>query len=161
MCLFGSDKLKSVIFTKNSEIDCPVRDCTQKVPRQREFFKRLENFKCPKHKIYISPSTFEYEYEQDNLLWKDEADLVLFNRIKKVKRENRMAHDNSEDALTWNVFRFLEKHQLLANFLEDLVKRTLENAEIIYWSYSQLQKDVWSSLKTAREEFETVPKKGS
>ena len=62
-------------------------------------------FKCPKHNIYISPTTFEYQSELDNLLWKDEADLDLLDRTKGVKRESRIARDRSEDAVTWNVFR--------------------------------------------------------
>jgi hypothetical protein len=90
------------------------------VPRQRHKFRRLDEFKCPEHNIYISPSTFEYQSRLDNILWKDELDQdLLFNRIAKVKREiKRIGRDNSEDAVTWNVFRFLEKENLLQDFSE-------------------------------------------
>jgi hypothetical protein len=94
----------------NQRLIAQLRDCSEKVERQSGFFTREERFKCPKHNIYISPSTFEYQSELDNLLWKDKADLDLLKRIKSVKRECRIARDNSEDAVTWNVFRFLEKN---------------------------------------------------
>jgi len=37
----------------------------------------------------------------------------------------------------------------------------VKNPEIIYWSYSQPEQDVWSPLQEARKEFETRPRKGS
>lgn len=116
---------------------------------------------CPDHRIYISPSTFEYKNMFDNLLWNEQTNRKLLNRIIETKRESRIARDNSEDALTWNVFRYLEKSSLLSVFLGTLVKRPTRNCEVFYWSYSQSENDVWPNLKEAREEFETVPEKGS
>jgi len=107
--MLSMEELKESIEITETTVECPVKGCNGKVERQREVFKREERFKCLKHNIYISPSTFEYQSELDNLLWKNKADLDLFKRIKKVKRESRIARDNSEDAVTWNVFRFLEK----------------------------------------------------
>jgi len=163
--MFGLDKLKSrphAIEPVGTTVECPVRGCVQTVPRRRMSSKQSKEFMCPEHRIYISPSTFEYENELDNLLWKNEADLALLSNIKRnAKRESRMGHDNSEDALTWNVFRFLEMGHLLAGFLETLVKHSVENPEVFYWSYSQTQNNVWPRLKEARKEFETVPGKGS
>ena len=111
--MFGEIDLKSPINITDSFVECPVRDCKTIVPRQRKTFKRAKEFFCPKHHIYISPSTFEYDNYTDNLLWKDKIDLDLLQRIMPVKRESRIARDNSEDALTWNIFRFLEKENLL------------------------------------------------
>ena len=51
-----------------------------------------------------------------------------------------MARDNSEDAVTWNVFRFLEKSNLVEAFLKNVVGVEAGNAEIIYWSYCQRKK---------------------
>ncbi|HOJ38888.1 MAG TPA: hypothetical protein PKX93_01235 [bacterium] len=142
-------------------VECPVKNCDKKVERQKGVFKREEKFKCPKHNIYISPSTFEYENELRNLLWKDKTDLDFFNKIKKVKRESRIARDNSEDALTWNVFRFLERNKLLCEFLQNLIHICEDKIEIIYWSYSQSQESVWDMSNRGREEFELVHSKGS
>jgi len=159
--MLGLNELKSVIKVTQIEVECPVKNCLEAVPRQRKSFKRLDKFKCPQHRIYISPSTFEYENEQDNILWKGKADLDLFNRIKRVKRESRTARDNSEDAVTWNVFRFLERKGLLSEFLANLIKQPVENPEVIYWSYSRSEQNTWEPLQKARETFEINPKKGS
>ena len=138
-----------------------MKGCREKVARQRKSFKPQEKFKCPKHNIYISPSTFEYQSELDNILWRNKADLQLFERVKRVKRESRIARDNSEDAVTWNVFRFLESNRLLSGLLAELTDSVVKSPEIIYWSYSQSQQAPWSRLQRARKEFETRPQKGS
>ena len=46
----------------------------------------------------------------------------LIDKIGAVKRESRMARDNGEDAITWNVFRFLEKNRLVENWLKDITE---------------------------------------
>lgn len=159
--MLGLKELKKTIKITETTVKCPVKGCREKVARQREFFKREEKFKCSKHNIYVSPSTFEYQNELDNILWREKADLELFKRVKRAKRESRIARDNSEDAVTWNVFRFLEKSKLLSRFLAKLSKSSLENPEMIYWSYSQLENGVWSPLQDARREFETIRRRGS
>ena len=68
--------------------------------------------KYPGDKIYITPTTFVYNDFRSNLLWQKESDVALLQKVMAVKRESRMEYDNSEDALTWNVFRYLV-HQLL------------------------------------------------
>ena len=159
--MLGLKELKNTIKVRETTVECPVKGCREKVARQRKSFKQHEKFRCPKHNIYISPSTFEYQNWSDNILWKQKADLDLFKQVKSVKRESRIARDNSEDAVTWNVFRFLEKNKLLSGLLAELSKSDVKNPEIIYWSYSQSEQDAWSKLQKARKEFETSPKKGS
>lgn len=109
----------------------------------------------------ISPSTFEYDNYEDTLLWKDKTDIDLLQRIFPVKRESRIARDNSEDALTWNVFRFLEKENMLQNYLSRFSNIEEKEPEIMYWSFSQSEQTVWSKLFQARQEFERNPSKGS
>jgi hypothetical protein len=163
--MLGIENLKETIKITEKTVECPVKGCNEKVKRQKNHFKKESKFKCPKHSIYISPSTWEYEEETDNLLWKDECDLDLLNNIKgkNVKRESRMAHDNSEDALTWNIFRFLEKNKIICDFLKEVIGISDDDSvkDVIYWSYSQSQRGLWSCLKEGREEFETKPDKGS
>jgi hypothetical protein len=159
--MFGANNLKSEIDVTELSVECPVKACKKTVPRQRGTFHRSEKFLCPEHGIYISPSTFEYDKPTDNLLWKNENDLDLLRRISAVKRESRIARDNSEDAVTWNVFRFLEKEKLLSNYLLLISENEALNPEVMYWSYSQSEQAVWSQLVEAREEFELKPDKGS
>jgi hypothetical protein len=72
-----------------------------------------------------------------------------------------MARDNSEDAVTWNVFRFLEKNDLLGGWLKHTTGEDCKDLEVIYWSYSQKERGVWSLLDTARKEFGEEAKRGS
>jgi hypothetical protein len=159
--MFGMDELKDRIEIIEKRVECPVKGCSVKVERQREVFKREERFKCPKHNIYISPSTFEYENELDNLIWIDTNDLDLLRKIMRVKRESRIARDNSEDAVTWNVFRFLEKNNLIEMILSSFIGVTLKSSEIMYWSYCQRENSGWSELNKARGEFGEKIKRGS
>ena len=159
--MFGIEELKEKIKITEKEVECPVKGCDIKVDRQRRSFKAEERFKCPTHNIYISPSTFEYQSELDNLLWKSKADLDLFHKVKGVKRESRIARDNSEDAVTWNVFRYIERNNLTSTFIQSILGINTIEPEIIYWSYSQSDEGIWTALKRGREEFETIPHRGS
>ena len=151
--MLGTEDLKESIQVTKTTVECPVKGCTERVERQSQVFKRDERFKCRKHNIYISPSTFEYPCQLDNLLWKDQTDLDLFEKIKTVKRESRIARDNSEDAVTWNVFRFLQRNNLVDSALSPIIRATLTSSEVMYWSFSQTENSSWSELNKAREEF--------
>ena len=151
--MFGLQDLKPKITITQTTVECPVKGCYQIVERQRDSFLKENKFQCPDHKIYISPSTFEYADEKDNLLWLNKSDLDLLGEVKMVKRESRIARDNSEDALTWNVFRYFENTNQLANLLSHVTHMKIGNAELIYWSYSQKAKGAWPELNKAREEF--------
>ena len=159
--MFGYEQLKKSIEITDTTVECPVKGCGEKVERQRKVFKRENRFKCPEHNIYISPSTLEYENELDNLVWKDTTDSDLLKSIYRAKRESRMARDNSEDAVTWNVFRFLEKNELIESALSSLVGVSLRSPELIYWSHSQVQNSDWSELNEAREIFGEKRGRGS
>ncbi len=151
--MYGIVDLKPHIDIAPNGVECPVLGCNARVEKQKRSFKRVEKFRCPKHKIYISPSTFEYDNETDNLLWKNETDLALLNATKTVKRESRMARDNSEDAVTWNVFRYLETSDQVAKWLSFITQKEQHQAELIYWSYSQKAQGAWPQLNRARKEF--------
>lgn len=159
--MLGLAELKKNIVLTDAAVECPVRGCPEKVMRQREVFRHSDEFKCPRHQIYISPSTFEYESMWDNLLWKSESDRQFLRSIMRAKRESRMARDNSEDAVTWNVFRFLQSSHLLGYVLESICEQEQNVNQIIYWSYSSDHKGTWEWLRVAREQFETVPDRGS
>ena len=159
--MFGSKDLKPRIFIDESTVECPVIGCAEKVKRQRKVFRRKPEFQCPEHKIYISSTTFEYPEEFDNFLWKSPEDRALLNKIKDVKRESRMARDNSEDALSWNVFRYLERTNQISDLLSSINQPSVSSIELIYWSYSQMDYGVWSQLVDARSEFGEDPQRSS
>ena len=151
--MFGIKELKDKIEITKTTVECPVKDCKERVERQRRVFRKLDRLRCPEHNIFISPSTFEYPHELDNLLWKEKPDITLFEKIKRVKRESRMSRDNSEDAVSWNVFRFLERNNLIEGFLSSITGLYLKSSEVIYWSYSKKEDNVLSKLNETRFRF--------
>ena len=152
--MYGVHDLKDHIVISPADVECPVIGCNKRVERQRHSFKRIGKFRCSEHQIYISPSTFEYDHESDNLLWKDDKeDVPLLKAVKEVKRESRLARDNSEDALSWNVFRYLEFTQLLSRLLSWITNTEQQHIELMYWSYSQRATVAWPELNKARKEF--------
>lgn len=159
--MFGANDLKAKIVVKETTVECPVRDCSKIVTRQSRTFRREPQFQCPIHGIYISPSTFEYQNETDNFLWRDQEDIALLREIGAVKRESRMARDNSEDALTWNVFRYLEKTNQVDQSLSSLTDASVIAPQLMYWSYSQDSQGVWPILARARKEFGEHPSRSS
>jgi len=55
-----------------------------------------------------------YDEPYRNILWADADDQARLDAILRGKRESRMGNEHSEDAVTWNVFRFFERHGCLA-----------------------------------------------
>lgn len=158
--MLGADSLKENILITRKKVDCPVQDCEIKVKRQRKGLKRRKRFRCPAHMIYISPSTFEYEKDIENLLWHSYEDLYLLNRTRIDKGEVRIARDDSEHAVAWNVFRFLDRKDLAAPVLGSLLDADLEDVETIYWSYHRGEKSTWSMLERAMKTFGVRRKRG-
>jgi hypothetical protein len=159
--MYSMKSLKPVLPVTETHVECPVAGCAQTLKRQRNTFQTTDEFRCPEHHIYISPSTFEYKDFHDNLLWTSDPDLRLLDAIKQVKRESRMARDNSEDALTWNVFRFLEQSALLGGWLESITDTAVRNPKIKYWSYCPEAKGTWPPLDATRRTFGETPKRDS
>jgi hypothetical protein len=135
--------------------------CSTWVARQKKRFLCTPEFLCKAHGIYISRTTFEYADENANLLWASAADLTLLDAINRVKRESRMARDNSEDAVTWNVFRFLETSNMLGAWLESIAGAHASNPRLIYWSYCQDAKATWRPLSEAQMAFGEDSGRGS
>jgi hypothetical protein len=174
--MLAIEELKKNIKVTTEKVECPVIGCKNIVERMRKrvlkpldaYLERregrrqdFERYLCKEHKIYITPTTFIYDDFRDNLLWYD-VDKDLFSKIIEVKRvKAQVHHDNSEDAVTWNVFRFLERSKLLSEFLSKLCNAPVANPEVIYWSYSQSQQSVWDELEKARAEFGEIPQRGS
>jgi uncharacterized protein (UPF0248 family) len=169
--MLNYNNLKKTRKATSDWVECPVEGCDVKVKRMSQSGLNLNSDKnllkdyyCTEHKIFISPSTFEYEDELDNLLWNDKDDLELLKNLSNtgVKRESRMARENSEDSLTWNVFRYLEtKTKLLGKYLEIILKKMIVNPNLIYWSWDQKENKVYQLLADARREFGEAENRGS
>ena len=92
---------------ENDRIRCHIAGCQVWVKRLSRGDQDSEANLCPIHRIHIHPTTYVYQDMLDNIIWQDEPDIWLFTSIAKRKRDQRFGHENSEDALTWNVFRGL------------------------------------------------------
>ncbi|MHA1927768.1 MAG: hypothetical protein ACTSV2_04205 [Candidatus Thorarchaeota archaeon] len=151
--MLGVEELKEEIEITDTTVECPVKGCNKEVERQRRKTRKYKDrFRCDIDKIVISPTTFVYPDKTDNLLWKERSDLDLLKKIETSKKgKSRFEHDNSEDAVSWNVFRFLEKNNLIEGFLGSITDTSSKSSEVIYWSYSQIEDNF---LNSARTEFE-------
>jgi len=177
--MFDIKRLKENVKPSDDKVECPVGGCGTKVKKMEkgdlklldsylvkrksdEEKQKFEDYLCKQHKIYVTPSTFIYENFGDNLLWYNGKDKEVFDQIFEVKRvKAQLYHDNSEDAVTWNIFRFLERNGLIEGFLGLLIGTGLKSSEVIYWSYSQKEHNTWSPLKEARDEFGEEEQRGS
>lgn len=147
--MYGFSELKKTQLTSKT-VPCPVLGCHHNAEKAKSGDKlRQRRFLCKQHHIYISPSTFAYENESDNILWGYD----ILQEHKADKRESRIARNNSEDALTWNVFRFMENAGLLIPWLSGFAYRPVRQAETMFWSYRREEHGAWSLLDKARSTF--------
>ena len=155
--MLGWDDLKRTIAITEQSVECPVNACQHVVARQRGPFARQGQFRCPEHRIFISPSTFEYENERDNMLWASPEDLALWKHIQAPgsRRERRLARDNSADAVTWNVFRYLETRGRLGAFVDRVYgEKVAEAPQLIWWSCCRESRGTWKPLLDAARAFD-------
>ncbi|MFZ0797107.1 MAG: hypothetical protein WCA13_15940 [Terriglobales bacterium] len=104
---------------------CPVRGCVEASP-------------CPTHHIAVHSTrgghTYIYDDRYRNLLWADTNDRLHLEAILRGKRESRMGYEHSEDAVTWNVFRFFERHECLAPAMRTICPRPESEPLTIFWT---------------------------
>jgi hypothetical protein len=127
--------------------------CTHTVERQTKIMEKEERFRCPHHDIYLSPTTFEYRDAAHNLLWNGTDDLRYLKQVLAGKTESRMGRERSEDAVTWNVFRYLQKHHHVSRFVKAFTGISAYDPELIFWSYSPLEAGKWGALLRASQAF--------
>lgn len=156
--------LRHHIDRKDLGYVCPVEGCGTRLTKRQSnhFVFDQQQYGCSQDGIVFSPSTFEYEDAKRNMLWGDFASLMAMTSKREKKRLGR---DNSEDAVTWNVFRYLvgrdERQDLLCLYLSRLAKVPLQPRKTVFWSHDTETGGVWSWLMKARKEFELSPRNGS
>lgn len=154
--MYGLAELKLEFRMTTTEIECPVRGCAKTVVRPRKGDRlRSNQFSCRDCGIFISPSTFEYTEEGHNLLWTEQEDADLLNAVKASKAEvERLTRERSEDAVSWNVFRYFHRMGHLSEMLHHFDgKIDSADPEIVYWSYSPSSGTPWRPLLDARVTF--------
>lgn len=105
---------------------CPVHGCVEASP-------------CPTHHISVHPTRphgFTYVYNEPwrNLLWREAGDQARLDAILRGKRESRMGHEHSEDAVTWNIFRFFERHGCLSGAIGTICPCPNDEPLTVFWT---------------------------
>jgi hypothetical protein len=104
---------------------CPVRGCAEASP-------------CLTHGIKVHATsrglTYVYDDPFRNLLWVEADDRQRLEVILRGKRESRMGHEHSEDAVTWNVFRFFERHCCLSGAVRAICSCPTVEPLTIFWT---------------------------
>lgn len=161
--MYRLNDLKDHIRITADTVECPVRGCSNHVLRQRSRFVAKPEFLCPDHGIYISPSTHEFSDVRRNFPLIGDADWRLLHETISVdKREtHRLARERSEDAVTYNAFRSIEREGRLPELIEMLTDRPQESVELVYWSCSLRCGGLLPLLQEARSVFGERPDRGS
>jgi hypothetical protein len=114
---------------------------------------------CPTHGIRCHASgTYSYADVRRNIIV--DADLVAERLVgHPFKYEsNRLGYEKSEDALTWNVYRSLQKAGCLNLLAERISGRAIRVEPRLYlWGLSLTDNTLepWGLLKVARKRFES------
>lgn len=140
-------------------IRCHIRDCQEIVTLPRgPAWKQTRDNLCPRHQIFVHRQT--YRFDETAMGWQRNflatvRDTDRLEAIQRTKVEQRWGHENSEDALTWNVFRTFEQAGQLPQLMRVLTGARLDMAgpiEVIPWGYHS--GGLWAPLQQARNYFE-------
>lgn len=159
--LFGIDELTS----QRTEKECPVIGCT----KDTELIGKSTI--CNAHGLEIHKSTFIY-YNGDNREDKKKAslrNLLPFGRDfasnyiignKNKAESGRLGSENSEDALTWNIFGGLLWNNKLHHFYNHLTdtNTSCNQLKLFLWGlevdFKNQRAVLWETLKKVRKCFE-------
>ena len=137
---------------------CYVRGCTEIL---RRVTREQPGEVCPSHGIVLHCSrnkgTYTYADARRNLIV--DSDLAAKRVIgHPFKHETRLENENSEDALTWNVFRSLQRARRLREVARLITGQELVDEPRLYlWGLSLSDDSFtpWPLLIQARERFES------
>lgn len=142
----------------NAERTCPVKLC-KAAPHRRLIGDRFR-LSCPVHGIDIHSKTFVYKDPLRNIRFEQEyfKRAILHNKVKA--ETHRFGYENSEDALTWNVFSVLAKRRKLNALSRYFTKiDTSDEPELYLWGLkidldNQVAPKQFAGLIAARKVFE-------
>ena len=152
--MYLAKDLKQMRRATDDEVPCPVEGCSTKVKRRKSNKGIVENldYFCENCGIYVTPTTYVHQYWEDNILWQDDLDKLRLLKEKKAEGR-RFGHEKSEDAVTWNIFRYMEKNQLLNCYVSKLTGTSAKNLKLFYWGIDD-SGNCWTPLTKARDAFE-------
>ncbi len=140
-------------------VRCYVRGCRHFVRRPT---RRQRGQSCPDHGIYCHHSgygsTYRYADVRRNIIASPDlfAQRIVGHPFKF--ESHRLGSENSEDALSWNVFRSLQEAGCLAQVAELLIGESHAEQPRLYLWGIRVDDDSfepWDLLIAARERFES------
>jgi hypothetical protein len=140
-------------------VRCYVRGCQHFLRRPTRFARGEE---CPDHGIYCHYSrygaTYSYRDVRRNIIASPDlfAQRIVGHPFKY--ESHRLGSENSEDALSWNVFRSLQEAGLLAAVAKLMTGEDYPQEPDLYlWGIrvSDDSFELWDLLIAARERFES------
>jgi hypothetical protein len=138
---------------------CPVRSCNATL--QSNQIGRRTQLSCPNHGITIHTSTFIYKDPLRNICFeRDYFKGAILNNPQKAET-HRFGNENSEDALTWNVFSSLARQRRLSALSRCLSQvNTNDEPELYLWGLKVSLDDpapprIFDALCTSRKVFES------
>jgi len=152
---YGVSDIKPI---KEIEHCCPIIGCDTAIavyPSRANPHNNESNY-CVKHRIYCRKNTYIFKEKTDNLITDINLFKDIFGRQDSEKYDTgRIGYENSEDALSWNVFVTLQKAGEL-KAIPSLIsgKPCEEEPELILWGYSLSDGSLVKELKCFRDKFE-------
>jgi hypothetical protein len=159
---FGSQDLDPAVQVDSldcNKVRCFVRGCQHLVRRPT---RHAEGEACPRHGIYCHYSygrpTYRFADVRRNIIASPDlfAQRIVNHPFKFDS--NRMGAENSEDALTWNVFRSIAEMKQLATVASQLLGETSTQPPRLYLWGIRVDDDSfqpWDLLIAARQQFES------
>lgn len=153
---YGVSDIKSV---QKLDHCCPIIGCDTVIaayPSLKNPHNNESNF-CAKHGIYCRKNTYIYKEKTDNLITSINSFKDIFEKKDNAKYDvDRIGYENSEDALSWNVFVTLQKAgelKAIATLISG--KPCEEEPELILWGYSLSNGSTIEELKCFKKKFES------
>lgn len=148
---------------------CPVRNCSTDMSRHKAPFQKYKGTMrylpfCPEHGIRIHSNGFVYHNGQDrqalitatkrNLLFHSDYYIENFLKNGNKLESGRLCYENSEDALTYNVFtELLANGEAMKRLVSHFLRRKVEEeVELYLWGGKIDLKDRTFSKYTPLEE---------
>jgi hypothetical protein len=148
----------AVDFVGSDFIRCCIRGCERRLTRRRRGQFNVPSHFCPEHGISVSTSP-TYLYHRDLQHQNFIIARSWLHSAEKVERW-RLGNENSEDALTWNVFVGCLRVRALRSLFHALTGwEACDEPELYLWGnrISADGPEPWEELYAARKRIEPRP----
>lgn len=153
------DPKRSRCSKRSRRVACFVKSCTHQLRSPTR--QRGSGDACPVHGIYCHRTgTYRYADERKNLIVDADFFMTHLRHHPSKFESHRFGHENSEDAVTWNVFRSFQKGELLQKIAALATGRKVtQEPELYLWGlrieHDKVGQECEEGLANARKRFES------